>query len=217
MSLTLVNASTSLDPSIVIVSLPPGLSLEQFRHLEYTIVTTAITNAVVFGILAWDYLLLLPDELQLYGLSTWQTWGGPAVYSFLVLRYSGILSAFAALFYTAIQSDHCQTAVAISQLGAVLVVTSSGIIFGYRVSAMWEGHKAVNLLVGFMYLFMITAWVRPFVLDTYNYCSDAGRNSGGRCIAISRYERSFFASRLQLSATSHRAVGASILCLILRI
>jgi len=137
--------------------------------------------------------------------------------SFLVLRYSGILSAFAALFYTAIQSDHCQTAVAVSQLGAVLVVTSSGIIFGYRVSAMWEGHKAVNLLVGFMYLFMITAWVRPFVLDTYNHCSDAVRNSGGRCIAISRYERSFFASRLQLSATSHRAVGASILCLILRI
>ena len=45
MSLTLVNASTSLDPSIVIVSLPPGLSLEQFRHLEYTIGQLLVTLA----------------------------------------------------------------------------------------------------------------------------------------------------------------------------
>jgi hypothetical protein len=95
------------------------------------------------------------------------------------------LSAFAALFFTAIQNDNCQAAVATSQLGAVLVVTSSGIIFGYRVSAMWGGHKAINLVVGFMYLLMVTSWVRRIPSDTIAL-SDAGRNPGGRSLAVSR-------------------------------
>lgn len=49
---------------------------------------------------------------------------------------------------------------AVSQLGTVLVVASSGIIFGYRVSAIWGGNRVVHLVIGFMYLFMISSWVR---------------------------------------------------------
>ena len=88
--------------------------------------------------------------------------------SFVVLRYSGFLSTFAALFLTAAHSDNCQATVAVTQLGAVLVNVSSGIIFGYRVCAMWDGSKKINLIVGFMYLLMVSAWVRLLCLR-YNY------------------------------------------------
>ena len=79
--------------------------------------------------------------------------------SFVILRYSGIVSTFAALFFTAAQNNDCQTAVAVSQLGAVLVNVSSGIIFGYRVCAMWGGNQIINLIVGFMYFLMVSSWV----------------------------------------------------------
>ena len=36
MSLTLFDNSTALDPSVVIVTLPPGLTLDQFQHKERT-------------------------------------------------------------------------------------------------------------------------------------------------------------------------------------
>src|ERR1700737_823741 len=80
--------------------------------------------------------------------------------SFIVLRYAGILATFPSLFFTSMQIKGCQTAMAVSQLGTVLVVASSGIIFGYRVSAIWGGNRVVHLVIGFMYLFMISSWVR---------------------------------------------------------
>jgi hypothetical protein len=73
MSLTLFDNSTALDPSVVIVTLPPGLTLGEFQHRERTmgqllrhphspirsldvnfIVAVAITHAVAFSILLWD-------------------------------------------------------------------------------------------------------------------------------------------------------------------
>lgn len=46
-----------------------------------------------------------------------------------------------------------------SQVGAVLVVASSGGIFCYRVFAIWNGVKLVQAAVGVMYLAMLGCWV----------------------------------------------------------
>ena len=79
--------------------------------------------------------------------------------SFVILRYSGILATFSALFFTSIQTKHCQAAVVSSQVGVILVVISSGIIFCYRIFAIWHGVKIVYALIGFMYFIMVGCWV----------------------------------------------------------
>ena len=80
--------------------------------------------------------------------------------SFIILRYSGILATLPALFFTSVQSQHCQFAASISQAGVVLAVGASGVIFSYRVFAIWSGNKIVYALVSFMFLLMIACWVR---------------------------------------------------------
>jgi hypothetical protein len=78
---------------------------------------------------------------------------------FIAVRYSGLLSAFPGLFFTAVQSNHCKVAVGLSQAGVVLVMASAGIIFGYRVSAIWNGNRIVQAIVAFFYLYMVSSWV----------------------------------------------------------
>ena len=78
---------------------------------------------------------------------------------FIVVRYAGLLAAFPSLFFIAIQSQHCKVAMDSSQAGVVLVVASSGIIFGYRVSAIWNANKIVIAIVGFFYICMVASWV----------------------------------------------------------
>ena len=81
---------------------------------------------------------------------------------FIVLRYAAILANFPALFFTSIQNNHCQLAVALSQVGAVLVVAASGLIFVYRVIAIWNGLRIISIVVGVMYVIMLSCWVRRF-------------------------------------------------------
>ena len=78
---------------------------------------------------------------------------------FITLRYSGIIATFPSLFFTAIQSSHCKLAVGLSQTGAVLVVASSGVIFVYRLSAIWNGNQIVFATVMFFYACMVGSWV----------------------------------------------------------
>jgi hypothetical protein len=72
---------------------------------------------------------------------------------FLVVCYSGLLAgwlSFILLFIlTVVQSNHCNVAVSMIQAGIVLVAASSGIIFGCRVSAIWNGNKIVHATVTF--------------------------------------------------------------------
>ena len=44
-------------------------------------------------------------------------------------------------------------------LALFMVIMSSGIIFGYRVSVLWNGRKSINCIVGLLYLFMTVSWV----------------------------------------------------------
>lgn len=134
------------------------MTLDQFESLQGSLITVALTVAVAFGVLVWDYFNLLPDEIKLYATSDKKLWRTPATWAFCVLRYSGILATLPSLFFTSIQSDHCQAAVVISQVGVVLVVGASGIIFCYRVIAIWNGSKVIYAVVGVMYLAMLGCW-----------------------------------------------------------
>lgn len=121
--------------------------------------TIAITVAVAFGVVLWDYCVQLPDEIALYRTKDKAIWRAPATWFFVILRYSGLLATFPALFFTSLQSGHCQFAASISQAGAVLVVISSGAIFCYRVFAIWSGNNIVKGIVGIFYLIMVASWI----------------------------------------------------------
>jgi len=137
------------------IILPPGTTLPQFVSLQGSLVTAAMTVAVAFGVLICDYLHLFPHEIKLYQTSGKALWSNPATWAFVLLRYSGILATLPALFLTFIQNKYCQAVVLSSQVGIVLVVASSGLIFVFRLTAMWGGHKAIYAVVGMMYVVMV--------------------------------------------------------------
>ncbi|KAF9469576.1 hypothetical protein BDZ94DRAFT_1303277 [Collybia nuda] len=146
-------------PNMASIPLPPGFTLPQFLELQGQLVTIAITVAVAFAIVVWDYFAQLPNEIALYSTTDKKIWTQPATWFFVILRYSGILATLPSLFFTSIQSQHCQVAVVTSQVGAVLVVASSGAIFCYRVFAIWNSVKLVQVTVGIMYLIMLGCWI----------------------------------------------------------
>ncbi|TCD62092.1 hypothetical protein EIP91_007492 [Steccherinum ochraceum] len=146
-------------PSFAQIPLPPGFTLDQYLTLQGQVVTIAITVAVAFGIILWDYLTLLPDEIALYRASSRSLWKTPGTWFFVLLRYAGILATLPSLFFTSVQSDHCQAAVVISQVGAVLAVASSGAIFCFRVFVIWSGNNVVRAIVAFMYCLMMGCWI----------------------------------------------------------
>lgn len=82
-----------------------------------------------------------------------------AGFRFIFLRYSAFLATLPALFFTSIQSQHCQLAVVLSQVGVLFVVASSGIIFCYRVIAIWSGTKFVYGFVSLVWMGMVGCWV----------------------------------------------------------
>ncbi|KAI0635110.1 hypothetical protein C8Q77DRAFT_1217046 [Trametes polyzona] len=127
--------------------------------LQGQLVTIAITTAVAFGLIVWDYFTLLPDELALYTDKETNQLRIPTTVFFILLRYSGILATLPSLFFTSVQSQHCQSAVIISQVGAVLAVFSSGAIFCLRVFAIWHGNRAVYALVAVVFAAMMGSWL----------------------------------------------------------
>ncbi|KAF8528597.1 hypothetical protein JB92DRAFT_2697292 [Gautieria morchelliformis] len=148
----------SLSPGIAEITLPPGMTLAQYESLQGSLVTTAIAVAIAFGILICDYVHLSSKEIELYQTSSKAVWRSPATWAFVLLRYSGILAMFPSLFLASIQNKHCHAAVMSSQVGGVLVVASSGVIFSFRVFSMWSGNRAVYAVVGFMYVSMVGCW-----------------------------------------------------------
>ena len=78
----------------------------------------------------------------------------------MVLRYSAVLAFVPSLFFTSLQNQHCQVAASLSQAGVVLVTGSAGIIFAYRVFAIWRHNKLVVAVVSVLYLLMVSCWVR---------------------------------------------------------
>lgn len=146
-------------PNIAQIVLPPGLTLEQFESLQGKAVTIAICVAVAFALVGWDYVVLLRDEIRIYKTSNKQLWRQPATWAFIILRYSAFLATFPALFFTSLQSQHCQVAVIVSQVGAVLVVGCSGVIFCNRLVAIYSNSKVITAALALLWTGMMTCWV----------------------------------------------------------
>ncbi|KAG6811267.1 hypothetical protein H0H92_008260 [Tricholoma furcatifolium] len=174
-----MSSTTTAAPNTATIILPDGYTLEEFYTLQGQLVTIAITVAVAFAIVVWDYFAQLPSEIALYSSQDKKIWRAPATWFFVVLRYSGILATLPSLFFTSIQSQHCQVAVVTSQVGAVLVVASSGIIFCYRVFAIWSGVKIVQFAVSFMFLLMLGCWIA--VATQYSAATGPATPFGSNC------------------------------------
>lgn len=83
---------------------------------------------------------------------------------FLALRYGGILATLPVVFLSATKTSGCQAAASLSQVGVVLVVTSSATIFGARTYSLWSNSRIVGGLLGGLLAVMTACWVRTFCL-----------------------------------------------------
>ncbi|KAJ6506842.1 hypothetical protein C8R45DRAFT_817135 [Mycena sanguinolenta] len=146
------------------------------RHLSVSAVTFAVTACVAFAVILWEYTTLLPDEIRLYRRPVWTT---IPPYAFLALRYGGILATFPVLFLSAVQTRDCQFAASISELGCILVVTASGIVFAVRTSLLWGDNWTVRSALGGLIFGVSTCWV---VLATqYRAVTASAPSFGSNC------------------------------------
>ncbi|KAH9487382.1 hypothetical protein JR316_0001457 [Psilocybe cubensis] len=146
-------------PGSITVPLPPGMTVDQFLALQKVVVNLAIAMAVAVGIIIWDFVSMIPTERELYRDKDRKQWKAPATWAFMVLRYAGILALFPGLFFTSIQNDHCQVTASVSQVGVILVTGSAGVIFAYRVFAIWRFNKFVVGGVSFLWVFTVASWI----------------------------------------------------------
>ncbi|KAJ7758203.1 hypothetical protein DFH07DRAFT_958549 [Mycena maculata] len=166
-------------PNIAQIILPPGLSLAQYENLQYYAVAISICVASAFTLVGWDYVVLLRDELRVYTTSNKQLWKQPATWAFIVLRYSAFLATFPALFFTSLQSQHCQAAVIASQVGAVLVVGCAGIIFCNRVVAIYSNSKVIIGALALLWSGMMSCWIA--VASQYSATTGPPTPFGSNC------------------------------------
>lgn len=69
------------------------------------------------------------------------------------------MATFPALFFTSMQSQYCDIAVRLSSFGVATVVAGAGVIFSYRVIALWKGNRFVYAILGLAYLTTLGCWV----------------------------------------------------------
>lgn len=79
--------------------------------------------------------------------------------SFLALRYGGILATLPVLFLSTAENIHCQAAASLTQVGLVLVVTSSGIIFAFRTSLLWSDNWNIRGALSGLVVVVTVCWV----------------------------------------------------------
>lgn len=84
---------------------------------------------------------------------------------FLALRYGSILATFPVLFLSTAENVHCQVAASFTQVGVVLVVASSGIIFAIRTSLLWSDDWNVRGALSGLLGIVTVCWVCTFRLS----------------------------------------------------
>ncbi|KAF8968506.1 hypothetical protein BDZ97DRAFT_1798778 [Flammula alnicola] len=140
-------------------SMPRDLSVEDIWHHQSYAGYLALNAAVVFGIVLWDYIQLLPEERSLYDHVRGPEWHSPAPWAFILLRYSAIVSAVSGILYSSVRIHDCQLALSIGQAASVIVVASSGVLFCCRVGSLWD-YQRIPLAVSVIPCFIMTsAWV----------------------------------------------------------
>ncbi|KAF7341831.1 hypothetical protein MSAN_02038300 [Mycena sanguinolenta] len=136
----------------------------------------AVTACIAFAVVLWEYATLLPDEIRLYRRPVWTT---ILPYAFLALRYGGILATFPVLFLSAVQTSNCQIAASFSEVGRVLVVTASGIIFAVRTSLIWGGNWTVRRALGGLIVGVSACWIT--LATQYRAVAAPARSFGSSC------------------------------------
>jgi hypothetical protein len=115
-------------------------------------------------------LITFKDELTLYTVTSAAAWKQPGTWAFVVLRYASIAALVSALFFTSAQSTNCGFTVRFSSFMVALVVAAAGVIFAYRVLALWKGNKTVYAVLGLFYLVNVGAWMATAA----SYAADTG-------------------------------------------
>ncbi|KZW02319.1 hypothetical protein EXIGLDRAFT_829502 [Exidia glandulosa HHB12029] len=168
-----ISSSFSISDSVFI---SVSISVSEQRHI-------GICVAVAFGIICWDYIVLFMDEIRLYRTITIpavkKLWKTPATWAFIVLRYAAFLATFPALFFTSIQSRHCQAAVVTSCVGVLLVVGCAGIIFCNRVIAIWSNNRIIIGVLAALWTGMMGCWIAVAV--NYNAITGPSTPLGSNC------------------------------------
>lgn len=132
---------------------------------------------------------------------------------FMILRYSGVFALVPGLFFTSLQNQHCQVAASLGEVGVVLVTGSAGIIFAYRVFAIWRYSKPVVILVSVLYVFMVVCWVCHWIKCTAQHAELDGIIDSSWLTAPC-IPRPSDAVWLQLSVTSSTGLGPPSICII---
>ncbi|KAJ7681290.1 hypothetical protein B0H17DRAFT_1205958 [Mycena rosella] len=105
----------------------------------------SITSSIAFALVVWEYAVLFPEEIELYRKPVW---GTVPPYAFLALRYGAILATLPTLLITVVPTSNCQAAASISQVGNIVVLTCSAIIFTFRTSLLWPKSRLISLVLG---------------------------------------------------------------------
>ncbi|KAF7303953.1 hypothetical protein MIND_00626000 [Mycena indigotica] len=139
-------------------------SLQGFAPLDAeSQLAFAITSSTAFALVLWEFIILLPQEIQLYRKAVWAT---VPPYAFIFLRYSSILATLPNVFLGAVSNISCQTAASLSQAGMILVVVSTAIIFTFRTAQLWAHNGKRNTLLmslGGLILVVIGCCVAPAI------------------------------------------------------
>ncbi|KAH9475090.1 hypothetical protein JR316_0012197 [Psilocybe cubensis] len=139
--------------------LSSSLSLEEIWDNQSFSGILALNACVVFGIVLWDFIQLLPEERSLYEVRRRREWRVPGPWAFVILRYSALLSTLSGVIYSTIQIHHCQLVVSFSQGASVICTGAMGIIFCARVGSLWD-YKRIPLYMALgSCVLMIAAWV----------------------------------------------------------
>ncbi|KAF8183688.1 hypothetical protein BJ912DRAFT_976149 [Pholiota molesta] len=133
----------------------------------------ALSSAVAFGIVVWDYFQLLPEERSLYDNLRGPEWHSPAPWAFILLRYSSIVSALCSILYSSVKIHSCQIALSIGQAASVVVVASSGILFCCRLEVMWDYRRIPLAIYSTTSIIMTLSWI---AVATQNKITAGGLN-----------------------------------------
>ncbi|KAJ7836075.1 hypothetical protein B0H14DRAFT_3870917 [Mycena olivaceomarginata] len=147
--------------------LPRAVALGASEVNEVTLSSSADANAqlgfaisacVGLGIILWEYVTFLPDEIRLYRRPVW---GTIPPYAFLALRYGGILASMPIVFLSAVRSHNCQLAASLSQAGVVVVIVASATIFTFRTAILWADNRIIRWSLGGLLIVMAGCWIAP--------------------------------------------------------
>jgi len=131
------------------------MASQQSVEPQGLIVSIVVANAVAFGALLWDHISLLPHEYSIYTGKRGRASPSSTSSLFSLLRYAGLIALIPSLLFASVKTAHCQAMVLSNQVGAVLTVAVSGLIFIAAAAQRWERNMIVYGGVGLAYVAMV--------------------------------------------------------------